>query len=500
MQLEESRNLDLSYNKENENHHQFSLRNILIILFRHKLMIIVIFVVTVAVVAVFELSKPDAYISEAKLLVKPGREKISWDASMLGVGSPNISSNSAVDLGSELIILTSGPVIVKVVDAIGPEELTVNTVEVITPQERQQMAIDCVLENLIVGVQKGARHINLRFQAENPRIAKKVLDNVIEFYMERRIEVFQNKLAPKFLAEQSEIALSKLEQIEEEFKQFRSKRGIISMEGQKSALLEQISLMVKSMDDINLQMSYKQSNIILLEKKLQEPPDVTEILNNFRSDPVVVSIKQRLVDLKFSESELENRYPDDSRVLIDLRKRISFAEAELLKAQEENTELGTGGTGIDAYSRAITLELENLQAQLEALLAQKELLKKALKVRNADLVKLANNESMFLRLQRKADTARIEYDQYRDNYTIAKSSAALDADKISNVVVVQPASLPIKPIESKRRKGIALGLVLGLFGSVGIAYVRELLDDSIKSNEEVMKRLELPILASINCK
>ncbi len=488
MQLEGPENQVINYNREDEN--QLSLRNIFNILFRHKLKIILFFVVTVAVVTVFMLLKPDVYESQATLLVKAGREKISWDASMLGV-APSININSSEDLDAELIILTSGPVLAKVVDTIGPEELIVGTIEDEdnTPELLLEMAIESLMENLTLETEEGSTYINLGFQAPDPRLAQKVLENMIGFYMERRIEVFRNNEASRFLREQSEKALSRLEQREEEFKQFRNKQGIVSMEGQKESLVKQIDVLTRDMDDINLQISTVESNIILLEK------GDSSALSDKVVDPVVVSIKQRLVDLKFDEAEFENRYPDDSRVLIDLRKRISFAEAELLKAQG-----GDAGLDTDTADQTIKLELEKSQAQIHVLVAQKQLLNKTLEERKAELVKLTNYETMFLSLERKVEIAGIEYSQYSDSYAKAKSSAALDADKVSNIVIVQPATLSTKPIDSKKKLGVALSIVLGLCGGVGMAFVLEFLDDTIKTSEDVVKQLKLPVLASINYK
>ena len=45
-----------------------------------------------------------------------------------------------------------------------------------------------------------------------------------------------------------------------------------------------------------------------------------------------------------------------------------------------------------------------------------------------------------------------------------------------------------------------LGLLLGVFGGLGLAFFREYFDSSIKDTVDVEEKLGLPVLASIPCK
>jgi uncharacterized protein involved in exopolysaccharide biosynthesis len=133
-------------------------------------------------------------------------------------------------------------------------------------------------------------------------------------------------------------------------------------------------------------------------------------------------------------------------------------------------------------------------------MARKQFLEDTLEKRKVDFDALASCEMIISGLQREIDITRTEYTRYRDNYQLAKISNALDVSKISNVSIIQPATLTPVPIKSKKRRNAALGVLLGLVGGIGLAYGREYLDDSIKTNEDVKKRLELPVLATIEYK
>lgn len=56
-----------------------------------------------------------------------------------------------------------------------------------------------------------------------------------------------------------------------------------------------------------------------------------------------------------------------------------------------------------------------------------------------------------------------------------------------SVTVVRPATLPISPVSPRPMVNLALGLLLGVTLGVGIAVLRETLDTSIKSSEDLQK-------------
>jgi capsular polysaccharide biosynthesis protein len=63
--------------------------------------------------------------------------------------------------------------------------------------------------------------------------------------------------------------------------------------------------------------------------------------------------------------------------------------------------------------------------------------------------------------------------------------------------VMNKADVPKKPIKPKKTLNIAIAFVLGLFVSVGLAFVIEYMDNTIKSENDVNKYLELPVIGII---
>jgi capsular polysaccharide biosynthesis protein len=73
----------------------------------------------------------------------------------------------------------------------------------------------------------------------------------------------------------------------------------------------------------------------------------------------------------------------------------------------------------------------------------------------------------------------------------------MDSKKIISVSLIEPVQKPLNPISPKKLLNLVLGLFLGAFGSLGLAFFLHYFDDSLETVEDVEETLQLPVLASI---
>ncbi|MGE5674977.1 MAG: YveK family protein [Mycobacterium leprae] len=69
--------------------------------------------------------------------------------------------------------------------------------------------------------------------------------------------------------------------------------------------------------------------------------------------------------------------------------------------------------------------------------------------------------------------------------------------KIENVKIVDRAQVPASPVSPRKTLNVAIAFVLGLMAAVGLAFLLEYLDTTIKTPEDVARYLNLPVLGSI---
>jgi len=69
--------------------------------------------------------------------------------------------------------------------------------------------------------------------------------------------------------------------------------------------------------------------------------------------------------------------------------------------------------------------------------------------------------------------------------------------KVENVAVVDQAMVPTEPVKPRPLLNIAIAMVLGGMAALGLAFLLEYLDTSIKSTEDVARYIGLPVLGVI---
>lgn len=72
-----------------------------------------------------------------------------------------------------------------------------------------------------------------------------------------------------------------------------------------------------------------------------------------------------------------------------------------------------------------------------------------------------------------------------------------EAQTVSTVMAVDPAVVPTKPISPQVLRNTALAAMVGLMLAVGVIFLIEALDDTLKTPDEVKKTLGLPVLGII---
>lgn len=161
---------------------------------------------------------------------------------------------------------------------------------------------------------------------------------------------------------------------------------------------------------------------------------------------------------------------------------------------------------------------ENLQNQLSYLEQQIEENSSALekilqenisevKRTNPDAANGTLNDATIENLARQinqADIDRLEtrLAQYRQIYASVLASyeqiRLAEAQNITSVIQVEPATPPEKPVRPQTLRNTALAALVGVFLAIGIVFTVDFLDDTIKSPDWITSQTRLPVIGSIH--
>ncbi|MDR3543902.1 MAG: Wzz/FepE/Etk N-terminal domain-containing protein [Desulfosporosinus sp.] len=77
------------------------------------------------------------------------------------------------------------------------------------------------------------------------------------------------------------------------------------------------------------------------------------------------------------------------------------------------------------------------------------------------------------------------------------SKAVIEIKKVDSVSIVDTAVTPDKPVKPNKTLNILIALVVGLMAAVGVVFLLEYLDDTLKTSADVEKVLGIPVLGVI---
>ena len=146
----------------------------------------------------------------------------------------------------------------------------------------------------------------------------------------------------------------------------------------------------------------------------------------------------------------------------------------------------------------VAREKTNIANQMEAEYhgsRQRELLlKNALDEQKAQTNQMAEKLVQYNILKREADTNKQLYDGMLQKLKEAGITAGL---RSSNIRVVDPALIPTGPSRPNKTRNVMLSVLVGLIGGIGLALLREYLDNTVKTPDDIETLARLPSLAVV---
>ena len=481
-------------------HAGLSFADILSALFKHKWLILVCAMAGLAAAVTVYFLYPPTYESQAKLLVRYVLERSGIDPIESTRGSAQDQASENV-LGSEAEILTSWDLATQTAEAVGVKRLLPHTS---TPPTKQ-MAAKTITSGLEVMLHKGSNIIFVAYRNPDPELATAVLNELVNRYFTKHLEVHRSIGAFDFVTQQTDQVRSRLNQTEDSLRSLRSKVGIsgtltestsfLNIQAAKTEeqlhvadsdfaegrarVLELGGTIPASMSDPATEsrpgrMDFPATVLApsLLggdEKRSKAEPTPVEVPSDVvQQYQVLIS---RLPQLRQAKLDLLAKYtPGNPLVranqaeIDDVSKQIKSLESKFPNLASKTGPIGTGTGQSDLASE--TARLAGIQARREALVADLRDLQDRMK-------KLSQIAPQIADLERQKELEEANYKYFEATLEKARIDEALDPSKIPNISAVQRPSPPVM-VTIKRDKLIAGLAGGGLAFGLGLSLLSEL--------------------------
>jgi capsular polysaccharide biosynthesis protein len=105
-------------------------------------------------------------------------------------------------------------------------------------------------------------------------------------------------------------------------------------------------------------------------------------------------------------------------------------------------------------------------------------------------------DTEFLTLTVKSKDAK-QAMELANQLALSLKEVGKQVKKVDSVQILDPAELPTTPDSPKPKLNIAIAFFLGLMLSMGIVFLLEYLDNTVKSPEDIEKLLDIPVIGTI---
>lgn len=220
--------------------------------------------------------------------------------------------------------------------------------------------------------------------------------------------------------------------------------------------------------------------------------------------PAEGDVAGKLKELEAQYAALRDRYAADHPDVQRLRRTIASLRTlgtDLEPASTAPNRRSAPDTSAKPDNPAyITLisQIESTNRELAQLSALRDDLRGKQRVYDGRMQQLPEIEREYRELSRDYDNAQVRYREVKTKQMQAQVAQELERDrKAERFSISEPANLPETPTSPNRRLVLLVGLLASVGGGIGLAWLRELTNSSVKGPLDLARISSVPILTGI---
>jgi uncharacterized protein involved in exopolysaccharide biosynthesis len=237
-----------------------------------------------------------------------------------------------------------------------------------------------------------------------------------------------------------------------------------------------------------------------LEKQIAAAPDRIQSQSQHVSSTVNEALANQLESLKLKYDLMvqteKNPAEPKSQLARSLKARIAQIE-ETIHQQQQRVEPPEVSTDINQAMADLSAQLTRARVELIGYQERDKEMAAAIAQVKHDLKNLEGASFKHEEMVRQLQLMQNNYLLYAKKQEEARISEALDREKVANVSIVDPASVPLEATRPNRKLNIAMGFVLALFVSLGTCLGLGFFDVVIHSRSDIERQVNVPVIVSI---
>jgi exopolysaccharide transport family protein len=336
--------------------------------------------------------------------------------------------------------------------------------------------------NLSVALAPNTHIIELHYRSSNKELAASVVNTVMSTYTENNFKSrFDSTMqASDWLSKQLVDLQMKVETSQEKLVHYQKEHEILGIDDKQNITTEKLDELNKALTSAESQRMDKESVYRLVQAGDTET--IAAAASIFDSagagtqsaSSLLETLRGKEADLRIQAAELNTQFGPAYPKLAQLNGQIKEVDSEILVETRK-----VGG---------------KIKGQYMAAVQRESMLHDALEKQKQEANKLNESAIEYSLLKRDLDSNRQLYEGLLEKLKEAGVSAGL---RSNNFRIVDVARVPTAPIEPNIPRNLTFALMLGLTSGVGLAFLMEGLDNTVRTTEQAQMISGLPPLGMI---
>ena len=344
-----------------------------------------------------------------------------------------------------------------------------------TSVEKEDRLLKNFSEHIDIMPIRGARLAHITVNSKDPKFAAEAANTLAFVYIERTQELTSDskeKAARWFTAHLEELR-NKVATSQQALYHFRTKHGLLEGAEQKAMAAHKFvevnsELLKAEMKKTEAQSRYQQIESVLRSRTEKGAIDLSKLdaSTEVLSSPLIQTLRNQEIKASGEVAELSDKYGP-------LHPKLARAKAEL-----------------EALRGRIQQEVhkirDSVKGEYDVSLARERAIKNAVSRHGQEKIQLEQYQIEHGMLEREVESSQHLYDMFLKVSKEADLSSGMRANNVYLADPAVPMSIPVKP---RKSLNTMLGFLMGLMTGVGLAFIRESRDRSLKGPDDVERYL-----------
>jgi polysaccharide biosynthesis transport protein len=334
---------------------------------------------------------------------------------------------------------------------------------------------------LTISLLPNSRIMSVRFRDPDPQTAQNVVNKLMGDYQENNYKTrFNNTMqVSDWLGQQLIDLQMKVETSQEKLVRYQKEHEILGIDEKQNITTAKLDELNKALTNAESERMGKEAFYRLMESG--DPDAIASSAGGLdgpgggqSASGLLETLRSKQADLKIQIADLNTQFGPSYPKLAQLNTQLAEIEVQL---QSEMKKIAS-----------------KVKGQYTTALGREDLLSQALEKQKQAANKLNESAIEYSLLKRDLETNRQLYEGLLEKLKEAGISEGL---KSNNFQIVNSARVPTYPVEPNVPRNLGFAFVLGLTSGVGLAFLLEGLDNTVRTTEQAQAISGLPPLGMI---